>query len=88
MKGIPATTFQYRCRQVRLAMEEKFQEKDPEHTTIVPTKVRAETPAAQEPVFAKVNLSPEPHTASVAAPKLIQCNDEPDTPLTMNTPPY
>ena len=25
---------------------------------------------------------------SVAAPKLIQCNDEPDTPLTMNTPPY
>ena len=24
---------------------------------------------------------------SVAAPKLIQCNDEPDTPLTMNTPP-
>ena len=51
-------------RQVRLAMEEKFQEKDPENTTIVPTKVRAETPAAQEPVFAKVNLSPEPHTAS------------------------
>lgn len=64
MKGIPATTFQYRCRQVRLAMEEKFQEKDPENTAIVPTKVRAETPAAQEPVFAKVNLSPEPHTAS------------------------
>lgn len=25
---------------------------------------------------------------SIAAPKLIQCNDEPDTPLTMNTPPY
>ena len=29
-----------------------------------------------------------PQDGSVAAPKLIQCNDEPDTPLTMNTPPY
>ena len=31
---------------------------------------------------------PVPQAGSVAAPKLIQCNDEPDTPLTMNTPPY
>lgn len=32
--------------------------------------------------------NPESQDTSVAAPKLIQCNDEPDTPLTMNTPPY
>ena len=30
---------------------------------------------------------PDTYDGSVAAPKLIQCNDEPDTPLTMNTPP-
>lgn len=50
MKGISATTFRYRCRQVRLAMKEKFQEKDPENTAIVPTKVRAETPSATKPI--------------------------------------
>ena len=35
-----------------------------------------------------VKKAPATTTTSVAAPKLIQCNDEPDTPLTMNTPPY
>ena len=29
----------------------------------------------------------QPPEGSIATPKLIQCNDAPDTPLTMNTPP-
>lgn len=58
MKGIPTTTFQYRCRKVHLVMEEKLQESQPEHTAIVPAETIAETPAESEPFFAKVNLSP------------------------------
>lgn len=64
MKGIPTNTFQYRCRQVRLAMEEKLQEQIPENTAIVPTEISADAPAKTEPFFAKVNLASEPHTAS------------------------
>ncbi|MGI6008140.1 MAG: anaerobic carbon-monoxide dehydrogenase catalytic subunit [Ruminococcus sp.] len=33
------------------------------------------------------DIPPVLHMGSVAIPKLIQCNDAPDTPLTMNTPP-
>ena len=49
MKGMPATTFQYRCRKVRLAMEEKLQENNSDNAAIV---------------CAKVDLSQEHHTAS------------------------
>lgn len=64
MKGIPTNTFQYRCRQVRLAMEEKLQEQASENTAIVPKEVPADAPATPKPFFAKVNLAPEPHAAS------------------------
>ena len=36
MKGIPTNTFQYRCRKVRLAMEEKIQESKPDNAAIIP----------------------------------------------------
>lgn len=66
MKGIPTNTFQYRCRKVRLAMEEKLQEGKPDNAAIVPTERTVEpvdTPQS-EPFFAKVDLSPEPCSTS------------------------
>lgn len=64
MKGIPINTFQYRCRQVRLAIEEQLQETNHENTAIVSTKASAKQQTEQEPFFAKVDLSPQPHAAS------------------------
>ncbi len=64
MKGIPINTFRYRCKKVCLAMEEKLQEQTPENTAIIPTEVPAQTPATHDPVFAKVNLTPEQRAAS------------------------
>ena len=34
MKGIPTNTFQYRCRKVCLAMEEKIQESKPDNARL------------------------------------------------------
>ena len=56
MKGMPATTFQYRCRKVRLAMEEKLQENN--------NTLTAQIEAEHKLFFAKVDLSQEHHTAS------------------------
>ena len=54
MKGIGSTTFEYRCRRVKAALEEKLQERQDNGTAIVPAKGQPITDT--EPVFAKVNL--------------------------------
>ena len=38
MKGIGSTTFEYRCRRAKVALEEKLQEKQDNGTAIVPAK--------------------------------------------------
>lgn len=65
-QGIGTTTFQYRCRRVRLAMEEKLQESKSDNASIVPVEhsVKPVNDAQSEPFFAKVDLSPESRTAS------------------------
>lgn len=57
MKGIPTNTFQYRCRQVRLAMEERIKKDKPRNTALVPADHRTETPVSAAPAFAKVELT-------------------------------
>ena len=66
MKGMPATTFQYRCRKVRLAMEGKLQENNSGNTAIVcaDSAVKPVKDPDPELFFAKVDLSQEHHTAS------------------------
>ena len=66
MKGIPATTFQYRCRKVRMVMEEKLQENNSGNAAIVSadSAVKPVNDTEPELFFAKVDLSPEHHTAS------------------------
>ena len=56
MKGIGTTTFEYRCRRVRTAMEEKLQEAGKDNAAIIPASKPEERFAAQKPFFAKVNL--------------------------------
>lgn len=66
MKGIPTNTFQYRCRKVRLAMEDKLQESKPDNAALVPAE-RSIKPAGDpepEPLFAKINLSSESRSTS------------------------
>ena len=66
MKGIPSNTFQYRCRKVRLAMEDKLQESKPDNAALVPAE-RSIKPAGDpepEPFFAKINLSSESRSTS------------------------
>ena len=64
--GIGATTFQYRCRRVRLAMEEKLQESKSDNAAIVLAERSIEPAGAPkpEPFFAKVDLAPEPCSTS------------------------
>lgn len=66
MKGIPATTFKYRCRKVHMAMEEKLQENTPGNAAIVSADHSVRPVNDQEPelFFAKVDLPQEHHTAS------------------------
>ena len=66
MKGMPATTFQYRCRKVRLAMEEKLQENNSDNAAIVcaDSAVKPVKEPDHKLFFAKVDLSQEHHTAS------------------------
>ena len=66
MKGIPATTFQYRCRKVRMVMEEKMQEKNSGNAAIVSAdcSVKPVNDSEPERFFAKVNLLQEHRTAS------------------------
>lgn len=64
VKGIPTNTFQYRCRKVRLAMEEKLHENKSDNAAIIPSEHSVKPVDAPEPFFAKVNLSPELRTAS------------------------
>lgn len=56
MKGIKANTFQYRCRQVRLAMEESMKK---ESNELVSAEKALEQAPAPEPFFAKVELQSE-----------------------------
>ena len=62
MKGMPATTFQYRCRKVRLAM----QENNSDNAAIVcaDSAVKPVKEPDHKLFFAKVDLSQEHHTAS------------------------
>ena len=66
MTGMPATTFQYRCRKVRLAMEEKLQENNSDNAAIVcaDSAVKPVKEPDHKLFFAKVDLSQEHHTAS------------------------
>lgn len=66
MKGIPATTFQYRCRKVRMVMEEKLQENNSGNAAIVSADRSVKPLNDMEPklFFAKVDLSQEHHAAS------------------------
>lgn len=60
MKGIGTTTYEYRCRRVRNAMEEQIHENSGESTALVSADEPAKPvgDSAQEPFFAKVNLTP------------------------------
>lgn len=66
MKGMSVTTFQYRCRKVRLAMEEKLQENNSDNAAIVcaDSAVKPVKEPDHKLFFAKVDLSQEHHTAS------------------------
>ncbi len=57
MKDIPANTFQYRCRQVRLAMEARMKNEKPDNTALVPADHNVKTPTSDDTVFAKVELT-------------------------------
>lgn len=57
MKGIATNTFQYRCKQVRLAMEKRMKNDKPDNTALVPADHNTETPVPAEPAFAKVELT-------------------------------
>lgn len=57
VKGIPTNTFQYRCRQVRLAMEDRMKNDKPDNTALVPADHTTKTPVPSEPAFAKVELT-------------------------------
>ena len=57
MKGIATNTFQYRCKQVRLAMEEKMRNDNQDNTSLVPAAHDINAPVSSEPAFAKVELT-------------------------------
>lgn len=57
MKGIGSTTYEYRCRRVREAMEKKIEEKKTAENAIVPANRKSGSLYEQEPCFAKVNLT-------------------------------
>lgn len=57
MKGIGTTTFEYRCRRVRTAMEEKLQEASKDNAAIIPAGKPEERSVDKKPFFAKVNLT-------------------------------
>lgn len=57
MKGIPTNTFQYRCRQVRLAMEDRMKNDKPDNIALVPADHNVKTPTSDEPAFTKVELT-------------------------------
>ena len=57
MKGIATNTFQYRCKQVRLAMEEKIKNSNQDNTALVAANQDIEMPISSEPMFAKVELT-------------------------------
>lgn len=57
MKGIPTNTFQYRCRQVRFAMEDRMKNDKPDNSALVSADHNIEMPDSAEPTFAKVELT-------------------------------
>lgn len=57
MKGIGTTTFEYRCRRVRSAMEEKLHKTGKDNAAIIPASKPEERSSNQKPFFAKVNLT-------------------------------
>lgn len=66
MKGIGTTTYEYRCRRVRKAMEERIHESSCESTALVSADKPAEPvgDSSKEPFFAKINLTPAPEVPS------------------------
>lgn len=57
MKGISTKTFEYRCRRVRKAMEEKLHKTSKDNVAIIPASKPEERSVDQKPFFAKVNLT-------------------------------
>ena len=57
MKGIAPNTFQYRCKQVRMAMEEKMRNDKQKNTALVAAAHDIQSPVSSEPTFAKVELA-------------------------------
>ena len=82
MKGICTTTFEYRCRRVRSAMEEKLREVSKDNTAIIPADKPEERSANPKPFFAKVNLTSACSTPSGINIKIrdILVNIAPDSP--------
>ena len=81
MKGIPINTFQYRCRQVRLAMEDRMKNDKTDNTSLVPAE-KAISTSDTEPFFAKVELNSGhniPSGINIRS-KDILVNIAPDTP--------
>ena len=63
MKGIPTNTFQYRCKRVRIAMEEKLQGSKTESASLVPVDkpVAPANVSEQEPFFATLTMTRKYH---------------------------
>lgn len=57
INGVHTNTFRYRCRKVRMAMEEKLNENSSKE--IVQLQSSLEPEEQLSPFFAKVNLTPE-----------------------------
>ncbi len=64
VKGIPTNTFQYRCRQVRLAMEGKLKDGKADNASLVPANHNEEAHVTPEPFFTKVELTSSHNTPS------------------------
>lgn len=79
-KGIPLSTYDYRCKKVRRALEAKLHENQKDATAIIPAECNSEPEA--EPVFAKVNLKVPKVPASGISIKLsnAEVTISPDTP--------
>ena len=80
IKGIALSTYDYRCKKVRRALEAKFQDNQEQTAAIVPAECCIES--APEPVFAKVNLQVPEMPASGISIKLsnAEITFSPDTP--------
>lgn len=80
IKGIPTSTYDYRCKVVKLALEEKMKETSDANAPIVASNNIE--PVQSEPTFAKVNLQAPTIVSSGICIKLAnaEVSIAPDTP--------